>query len=113
MKESVVRLRVEYFLPRNNLILDDRLTVLLDSLFKTFKSMNMEFNKIIHETMKALKKIMFGRVLGLVAVLCVSWVTILITNGSRWRVKVRNLQEAYIAVNAILLSKVGNIELKI
>lgn len=44
----------------------------------------MEFNKIIHETMKALKKIMFGRVLGLVAVLCVSWVTILITNGSRW-----------------------------
>lgn len=35
--------------------------------------------------MKALKKITFGRVLGLVAVLCISWVTILITKESRWR----------------------------
>ena len=33
--------------------------------------------------MKALKKITFGRVLGFVAVLCLSWVTILITSESR------------------------------
>ena len=34
--------------------------------------------------MKILKKITFGRVLGLVAVLCITWVTVLITNESRW-----------------------------
>ena len=33
--------------------------------------------KIIHETMKTLKKITFGRVLGLIAVLCLCWVSIL------------------------------------
>lgn len=35
--------------------------------------------KIIHETMKTLKKITFGRVLGLIAVLCVCWVSILVS----------------------------------
>lgn len=34
--------------------------------------------KIIHETMKTLKKITFGRVLGLIVVLCVCWVSILV-----------------------------------
>ena len=35
--------------------------------------------KIIHETMKTLKKITFGRVLGLIAVLCLCWVSILLS----------------------------------
>ena len=35
--------------------------------------------KIIHETMKTLKKITFGRALGLIAVLCVCWVSILVS----------------------------------
>ena len=35
--------------------------------------------KIIHETMKTLKKITFGRVLGLIAVLCLCWVSILVS----------------------------------